>query len=275
MIKILFIGDISGVMGKLAIQRELPKVKKEHSIDYVIANAENTTKGRGLDWTDYNFLVKQGINFITMGNHTWHKADIYDILKLKENIIRPANIKSIFQESLVGYGSKVVKIKGKSFRITNLLGSSVVIKDMQTNPFLEIEKIIAEDKSDFHIVDFHCETTSEKNAFLLRYRSDVSAILGTHTHVQTNDDRIINNTAYITDVGMTGAMNGIIGAKPESIIRMFRGESDRFKLEESDTPYQFCAVVLSFDEKSNKVVNIEKIFKRQDISNSLNKKTKN
>lgn len=271
MIKILFIGDISGVMGKIAIQSELSRIKKEHAIDYVIANAENTTKGRGLDWADYNFLIKHGVDFITMGNHTWHKPEIYDILKLRENIIRPSNIKPIFEESKVGVGSRVVTIKDKKFRITNLLGMSVVIKDMQTNPFLEIERIIEKDDSDFHIVDFHCETTSEKNAFLLRYQSDVSAILGTHTHVQTNDDRILNNTAYITDVGMTGAMNGIIGAKPESIIRMFRGESERFRLEEAETPYQFCAVVLSFSEKTNKVVSIQKIFKRQQISKNVKK----
>ncbi|BAC44681.1 TIGR00282 family metallophosphoesterase [Malacoplasma penetrans] len=265
MIKILFIGDISGEMGKIAVESELPKLKKELNIDYVIANAENTTKGRGLNWTDYRKLSSCGIDFFTMGNHTWHKRDIYDILKTKNNIIRPANLKSVFEESKVGFGTKVVTIKNKTFRITNLLGISVSIRDMQTNPFIELQNIIDNSKrTDFHIVDFHCETTSEKNAFFINFQGAVSAILGTHTHVQTNDAKIINNTAYITDVGMTGASNGVIGAKPDSIIYMFKGYSDRFKLEEQIGPYQFCGVILSFNEHTNKVVQIKKVYLIQD-----------
>lgn len=271
MIKVLFIGDISGAMGKLAIQNELSQIRKKSAIDYVIANAENTTKGRGLDWNDYKLLCNNGVDFITMGNHTWHKKDIYDILRTKDNIIRPANIKSIFEESKVGLGTKVVKIKNKTFRITNLLGISVTVKDMQTNPFIELQEIIdKEDRTDFHIVDFHCETTSEKNAFFINFQGSVSAILGTHTHVQTNDAKIINNTAYITDVGMTGATNGVIGAKPDSIVYMFKGYSEYFKLEEQIGPYQFCAVILSFDEKTNKVLDIEKVYLIQDFKNKNN-----
>ena len=266
MINILFISDISGAMGKLAVELELNNIKRQNKIDFTIANAENTTKGRGLDWKDYNFLCRNGIDFITMGNHTWHKKDIYEILKNKDNIIRPANLDEKLLEATVGVGSKIVNIKNKTFRITNLLGISVTIKEMQTNPFLELEKIIEnEAKADFHIVDFHCETTSEKNAFFLNFQSQVQAILGTHTHVQTNDARIINNTAYITDVGMTGAANGIIGAKPDSIINMFKGNSEFFKLEEQIGQYQFCAVVLSFDSKDNKVIGIKNIYKYQDM----------
>ena len=266
MINILFIGDISGVMGKLAIELELSKIKKKYAIDYTIANAENTTKGRGLDWKDYNALCKNGIDFFTMGNHTWHKKDIYDILKSRQNIIRPANLDPKILEATVGVGTKVVKIKNKTFRITNLLGISVAVKDMQTNPFLELEKIIeTESKADFHIVDFHCETTSEKNAFFLNFQSKVQAILGTHTHVQTNDARIVDNTAYITDVGMTGAANGVIGAKPDSIINMFKGNSEFFRLEEQVGQYQFCAVVLSFNPENNKVVKIQNVYNFQNM----------
>ena len=268
MIKILFIGDISGVMGKLAIESELGKIKKQQNIDYVIANAENTTKGRGLDWHDYKLLCENGIDFITMGNHTWHKKDILDILRTKKNIIRPANLKSIFEESKIGVGTAVVTIKDKTFRITNLLGLSVTVKDMQTNPFIELANIIDnEPHTDFHIVDFHCETTSEKNAFFINFQGQVDAILGTHTHVQTNDAKIINNTAYITDVGMTGAANGVIGAKPDSIIYMFKGLSEYFRLEEQVGQYQFCAVILTFDETHNKVKKIEKVFLLQDLNN--------
>lgn len=261
MINILFIGDISGKMGKLAIELELDKLKKQYKIDYVIANAENTTKGRGLDFNDYKFLKKQGIDFFTMGNHTWHKKDIYSLLENKEDIIRPNNLKDELPESKIGVGTKVVKIKNKIFRITNLLGSSVSMREWQTNPFKDLYEILRKSsKTDYHIVDFHAETTSEKNAFLLEFKGKVSAILGTHTHVQTNDWRVVDNTAYITDVGMTGASNGVIGAKPEEIIAVFKKEQEYFRLEEQIGPYQFCAVVLSFDTKENKTISIKPIY---------------
>lgn len=258
--KILFIGDIFGECGKYAIQNELLNLKKKYKIDFVIANAENTTLGRGLNWDDYNYLNDTGIDFFTMGNHTWHKKDIFDILEQKNNIIRPANIKNDLDISKAGIGTKVVSINNKSVRITNLLGSTVHFNDRQTNPFLYLEDLIENDCSDIHIVDFHSETTSEKNAFLLNFANRVTAIFGTHTHVQTNDCKIYNNTAYITDVGMTGPTYGIIGAKPESIINMFMGNSERFRLEEQIGKYQFSAVILEIDDLTNKPINLENII---------------
>ncbi|MDE5553499.1 MAG: TIGR00282 family metallophosphoesterase [Malacoplasma sp.] len=255
--KILFIGDISGTAGKRAVSNELWKLKKEYNCDFVIANAENTTLGRGLDFADYNLLIESGIDFITMGNHTWHKDDIKEILETKNNIIRPNNIKIGEEYSKYGVGTKLVKVKNKLLRITNLLGISVKMKDdIQTNPFLNLEEIIENDTSDFHFVDFHCETTSEKNAMFLSFWGKVGAIFGTHTHVQTNDARIISNTAYITDAGMTGARDGIIGAKPDSIIAMFKGESTRFRLEEQNGIYQFCCVFLEIDDLTNHPIKV-------------------
>lgn len=258
--KILFIGDISGSAGKKAVSCELLKLRNKYSIDYVIANAENTTLGRGLDWTDYNLLIESGVDFITMGNHTWHKPDIKEILKTKQNIIRPNNIKSFSEYSQYGVGTKLVSVNKKTIRITNLLGMSVTMKDdIQSNPFLNLQEIIENDLSDFHFVDFHCETTSEKNAMFLNFQGKVGAIFGTHTHVQTNDAKIINNTAYITDAGMTGARDGVIGAKPDSIIAMFKGETTRFRLEEHIGIYQFCAVLLEIDDDTNFPIKVEPI----------------
>lgn len=258
--KILFIGDIFGECGKYAIHGELSNIKKNYNIDYVIANAENTTLGRGLNWADYNELNTSGIDFFTMGNHTWHKKDIFEILSKQKNIIRPANILNELEIGKFGVGSKTILLNDKSVRITNLLGSTVHFKDQQTNPFLYLEELLEKDNSDIHIVDFHSETTSEKNAFLLNFAGRVTAIFGTHTHVQTNDTKIYNNTAYITDVGMTGPKNGIIGAKPESIINMFMGNSERFRLEEQVGKYQFSAVVLEIDDLSNKPINLTNIL---------------
>lgn len=257
---ILFIGDIFGEVGKKAINAELDKIKKKYKIDFTIANAENTTLARGLNWNDYNELVSYGIDFFTMGNHTWHKEEIIQILDTRSNIIRPANIVDTEEISKHGIGTKLVNVKGKKIRITNLLGTTVHFKERQTNPFIKMNEILRKKDWDIHIVDFHSETTSEKNAFFLNFKNRVSAIFGTHTHVQTNDHKIYNNTAYITDVGMTGPMYGVIGAKPDSIINMFKGESDRFRLEEQKGLYQFCAVVLTIDDKTNKPTYLKNII---------------
>lgn len=261
--KILFIGDIFGECGKFAVYSELSKVKKKYCIDFVIANAENTSLGRGLNWKDYHYLNDLGIDFFTMGNHTWHKKEIYEILTSKSNIIRPNNLVTNEEIGQIGVGTKIFQFQNKFIRITNLLGSTVNFRNLQTNPFLDLEEIIVNDTSDIHIVDFHSETTSEKNAFLINFQNRVTAILGTHTHVQTNDARIVNHTAYITDVGMTGPSSGVIGAKPDSIVLMFKGISERFKLEEQNGKYQFCAVVLEIDDFNNYPVDIKTIYINQ------------
>lgn len=260
---ILFIGDIFGECGVVAVETEVPNIIREFDIDYVIANAENASGGRGLTWSDYYRLKEAGVNFFTMGNHTWHKKEIEEILVKQNDIIRPNNIIHTESISKIGVGTKMVNVENKWIRITNLLGSTVHFKDMQTNPFLDLEEIIENDTSDIHIVDFHSETTSEKNALFINFQGRVSAIFGTHTHVQTNDNRIVNKTAYITDIGMTGPLEGIIGAKPEPIISMFRGETERFKLEEQVGKYQFSAVVLTVDNRTNKVTALNKIFLMQ------------
>lgn len=260
---ILFIGDVFGECGIVALENEIPLLLESNKIDFIIVNAENTSSGRGLTYSDYRRIMNTGVNFITMGNHTWHKKEIKEILNSESNIIRPHNIsptESIFEW---GVGTKEFKVKNKTLRVTNLIGSSIIFNYKQTNPFIELDEIIAIDNSDIHIVDFHAETTSEKNAFLINFNGQVSAILGTHTHVQTGDNKIVNNTAYITDVGMTGPSNGIIGAKPDSIVAKFRGESEFFRLEEQIGPYQFSAVIIEFDDVTNKPKDIMRILKYQ------------
>ncbi|MGL4768845.1 MAG: TIGR00282 family metallophosphoesterase [Mycoplasmoidaceae bacterium] len=257
--KILFIGDISGDDGKIAIAKNVLELRKKYAIDFVIANGENTSFGRGLIKTDYEYLKVCGIDFLTMGNHTWfHKNEIAEILKNKD-IIRPLNLNAKEKISQYGKGTRVVNVNGKSIRITNLIGSSVHFHDYQTNPFQTLEELLNQvESTDLHIIDFHCETTSESNAFFLNFKGRVSAILGTHTHVATNDYKIRDETAYITDVGMTGNQDGVIGAKPEDIISVFKGEKERFKLETISGNYQFNSVLLEF--KNNKPISIEPII---------------
>lgn len=259
--KILFIGDVSGDDGKRAIANIVRNLRKEEKIDLVIANAENTSMGRGLTKIDYQFLKNQGVDFFTMGNHTWfHKAEIYDILK-NTDIIRPLNLNPNEEIAHYGQGSRVITVNHKTLRITNLIGTSVHFKEKQINPFLSFDELLTNSpKTDLHIVDFHCETTSESNAFFLNFKSKVSAILGTHTHVPTNDYRIRDKTAYITDVGMTGNQDGVIGANPEQIIQMFRNEREFFKLTTKNGNYQFNAVILEFNDKTNEPIDIKPII---------------
>ena len=258
--KILFIGDIFSQTGIRAIKNELPKVKKKYNIDFVIANAENVTNCSGLSLEHYNELIRYGIDFFTMGNHTWKQNDIKKILENK-NIIRPANILLDHKYNKYGYGSLIIYLNGCSIRITNLLGLSVRFNNIQTNPFLYLKNLISyEETTDFHIIDFHAETTSEKNALFFAFKGKISAIIGTHSHIQTADERIRMNTAYITDVGSTGSTDGIIGANGEEIVKKYMNQIDHYSITDQGGNYQFCAVILDLDTNSKKVKDIKRIY---------------
>lgn len=259
--KILVIGDVFGETGRRAISNVLPNLRQEKNIDFVIANAENVTDCKGLSFKHYEELMQSGVDFFTMGNHTWSHSDVYNLLKIKNNIIRPYNIVFDSEFSKYGVGTKIVYLNGKSIRITSLLGQSIRFKNLQLNPFNQLDEIIKHsDKTDFHIIDFHAESTSEKNALFYAFKGKVSAIVGTHTHVQTADDKIKENTAYITDIGLTGPTEGVIGANGDHIVNRLRNLTDQFILHEAKGLFQFCAVILELDEKSKIVNNIERIF---------------
>ncbi len=261
--KILFIGDIFGKAGIQAIEKNLAFVKQKYNIDYVIANGENTTLCRGLNMDDYKTLCDLGIQFFTMGNHTWRQKDFPQLLA-QSNIVRPSNISGNEKYVNDGVGYKTIQIKNKKILIVNLMGESIKLNPTLEitidNPFQAFDKILKEVKADIVICDFHSETTSEKNCFFYVYQSRCTAIIGTHSHVQTNDAIVRKGTAYITDAGMTGPANAIIGADPETLVKMFTGESERFILTEAETnEFQFNAVVLDIDENTNKAISIETI----------------
>lgn len=266
--KILFIGDIFGKPGRQIIKEHLSNLKKEFQIDLVIANAENAAHGKGLTWKIYHDLMRSGVDYFSMGNHTWNKKEVLTILK-ENNIVRPANLSEhfIYHE---GSGSIVFEYKNKTIRLTNLLGISVNFKNKKTqlsyttNPFHYLEKLIQNNpRPDIHIVDFHCETTSEKNALMRSFNGMVEAIFGTHTHVPTNDYQIYNNTAYITDVGMTGPFEGIIGGDKKGILDCLFERSERFNLEVATGMKQFCSVLLEVNDQ-NQVVDFFPIILRED-----------
>lgn len=254
--KILFIGDIFAKAGRKAVTDNLSHIIKNQKIDFVIANAENATHGRSLSQAHYRELINAGVNLITMGNHTWDTTDIFLVLKNNSNIIRPINIQSNTKEANYGVGSTVCNIKNIKIRVTNIMSMQCNTRAKITNPFIALEKVIVNSKEEIHIIDFHAETTSEKNALLMAFAGKVSAIVGTHTHVQTADYKIYKNTAFITDAGMCGAKESIIGAKPDEIVNMFKGKTQHFHLEPAKGEYQFNSVIIEISDKTKKPIKI-------------------
>ncbi|URM53131.1 TIGR00282 family metallophosphoesterase [Mycoplasma sp. SG1] len=255
---VLVIGDVSGNSGKKALINYLKLVKNKYFIDFVVVNAENITLGKSINKNDYLFLKDLGINVITMGNHIYSRKDAFWLLENMKSLIRPIN----FYHNAPGCGSICLKIKNKKIRVTSILGTTFMPFNCQ-NPYIEFDKLllqIKKEKEDIHIVDFHAETTSEKCAFAWNYDGKVTAVLGTHTHVQTADERILpKGTAFLTDIGMTGSYHSIIGVEPKEVIEKFKyGYAERFVMSNGDP--QFCGVVLKIDNNTNLVTNIERIL---------------
>ena len=250
---ILFIGDIFSTQGREMVERYLPKLKEKYNIDLVIANAENATHGKGLIKKQYDELLFNGISIMTMGNHTFSKKEILNYIDEADRLVVPYNQ----PKALPGIGSRVFDIKGKKVRVTNLLG--VTFMDPKTsNPFEAINEILENDTSDIHIVDFHAEATSEKVSLGYYLDGKVTAVLGTHTHIQTADERVLDQgTGYITDVGMTGPYTSVIGCDKDTIIqRNIDGLMQPFTVAEGEG--QLLAVLLKVNN-AGKCEDIQRI----------------
>ncbi len=259
---VLFIGDIFGESGIKKVEKDLPKLINKYKIDFVIAQSENVSGRKGLDPIDYERLTKSGIDVFTLGNHAFAKSSIYEIIN-NQNIIRPYNVNDEYD----GHGTEVFSVKKFTIRVTSLMGITFnelhfPWKQKSANNFFDaIDKIIENDESDFHIVDFHAETTSEKNVlslYLDQYcPKRVSALVGTHTHVQTNDaKRLKNNLLYITDAGMTGPKNSAIGANFEEVYKKIRFNS-RDSFQPSTNESEFNGVLLYLNKNKSKIKTIK------------------
>lgn len=252
--KVLFIGDIVGNPGRKAAKEIITAIKKEMPFDYCIANGENSAGGSGITYVVAQELYKIGINAITMGNHTWSKREVTNFIDSDNRIIRPAN----YPSELPGKGSQI--IDGK-LGIVNVLGR--VYMDGVDCPFKAAEREVEYLKSFVKvvIVDIHAEATSEKCAMAWLLDGRVSCVLGTHTHVQTADERIFPcGTAFISDVGMTGPYEGIIGVERHLVIEKFITHMP-VKFEVAKGPVQFNAVYLNIDDKTGKTNEIQRISK--------------
>lgn len=250
---ILFIGDIVGSVGRSMVERYIPELKAQYQIDLVIANGENSAHGKGITRKIYHQLLNCGIDMITMGNHTFSKNDIYMFIDEADRMVRPANMEPLEY----GESTRVLKVNNKRVAITNLSGE-VWMNNVVDSPFACMEDVLDDVQADIYLVDFHGETTSEKIAFTYNFASRVQAVVGTHTHIQTADERIVYGTAAISDLGMCGAYTSVIGRDVEEIVTRFTSdEKTKFKI--ADGPGIFCGAVVKIDDTTNRATHIERI----------------
>ncbi|MDD3480965.1 MAG: TIGR00282 family metallophosphoesterase [Patescibacteria group bacterium] len=254
--RILFIGDIIGEVGRNTVRKVLPGIKKRYKIDYVIANGEHLSARVGVEVEKLREMQAVGVDFFTTGNHVWREAGFEkEIGRKNMPIVRPAN----FLEKKPGHGFRIISTPIGKILIINLLGREG-IKEKVTNPFKKADAILASQKDyDFVVVDFHAEMTSEKVAMGYHLDSHVAAVFGTHTHVPTADVRILpGGTAFVSDVGMTGPLNSVLGVKSEIIVERFlSGTGGKFEVS-GDLPGVMNAVLLTLDG-NNKAIDIKRI----------------
>lgn len=251
--KILFIGDIVGSVGREMVQSHLPLLKSQYDIDFVIANAENAAHGKGITRRIYHQLLSFGIDAMTMGNHTFAKNDLFNFIDEADRLIRPMNLEPVD----AGTGVRIFQIKGLRAAIVNLCGE-VFMHDIAESPFQCMERILRTTQADLFFVDLHGEATSEKIAFAYAFSNRVQVVVGTHTHVQTADERIVNHTAAITDLGMCGAYTSVLGRDVNEIVTRFTtDQKTRYTIAEG--PGIFCGALVEIDEESRRATHIERI----------------
>jgi len=254
--KVLFIGDIVGEPGRKALRNGLPSLIDKLKIDFVIANAENAAGGFGITRPICEEIYSVGVNILTSGNHIWDKKEAIQYIMEEKRLLRPAN----YPDEAPGYGSIIAETPaGEKIAVLNLAGR--VFMNQLDCPFKTAKAALSKIKKETRvvIVDFHAEATSEKSAFGWFLDGEVSAVIGTHTHVQTADEKILpEGTAFITDVGMTGPINSIIGVKKELVISKFLTQVP-VRFETAKGSSMLSCVVLGIDAKTGRAASIERL----------------
>ncbi len=257
-LRILTIGDVVSKQGCDYLFEQLPKLKKDYNADLTIVNGENSAVGNGVLPQSADMIFNAGADVITLGNHSLRRREIYDYLDENEYIIRPAN----YHSSAPGKGIVYIDKGFTVIAVINLQG--IVYLEPVRNPFDIIDDLVQEAKNNgakIIIVDFHAEATGEKKAFGYYADGKVSAVFGTHTHVQTSDNQILpNGTGYISDIGMTGPLNSVLGVSPECAVeKMKTGLPVRFKNDDGPCTIEGC--LFDIDNKTGKTIYTE-IFRR-------------
>ncbi len=253
--KILAIGDIIGEVGVKELKNKLYQIRQKEEIDFVIVNGENAAEGMGITEKNFNDIISQNVDVVTMGNHTWGKKEIFKFID-HPKLIRPAN----YPKGVVGKGYNIYECKNKKIAVINLIGR-VYMNVLSESPFLVVTDIIKniKDKTDMIIVDFHAEATGEKITMGYYLDGKVTAVFGTHTHVQTADERILpKGTAYISDIGMTGTKNSALGMDVSVAIKRFETAlPERYKVATGEG--MLNGVIFDINDKTNKVKAITRV----------------
>ena len=254
--KVLYIGDIMGKPGRRAVARSVPRLVSQRKIDVVIGNGENVAGGFGITPELAEELFGMGLSAITTGNHAWDKKEILDYFPRERRLLRPAN----YPENVPGQGSVVIETKsGEELAVLQLMGR--VYMPTLDCPFQVAKREMAKLRTRVAavLVDMHAEATSEKMAMGHYLDGEATAVVGTHTHVQTADEQILpRGTAYLTDIGMTGPLHGVIGVKKELAIEKFLTGMPR-RFEVASGPTVFCAALIELDARIGKALSIERI----------------
>ena len=252
---ILAVGDIVGTTGVKELQKRLPKVKQEYNVDFTIVNGENAAEGMGITEKNFKDILFAGADCVTMGNHTWGKKEIFKFID-DPKIIRPAN----YPKEVCGKGYNIYKCKDKKIAVINAMGRAE-INIMTDNPFAVVKEIVNKVKkeADIIVLDFHAEATAEKKAMGYYLDGQITVMFGTHTHVQSADEQILEKgTAFITDIGMTGPKNSVIGMDKDAALKRFiTSLPEKYKIATGDAI--FNSVLFEIDDMTNKVKKITRI----------------
>ncbi len=259
--KILMIGDIVGSPGREVVRKSIPILKQREGLDFIIANGENSAGGSGITSRIFKELIAAGVDVLSSGDHIFKKKEILDFIDFQDRLIRPAN----YPPGVAGNGFTIIKASnGVKVGVVNLNGR--VFMEALDCPFRCVSEILKEIKKETNIilVDIHAEATSEKVAMGWHLNGQVSAVMGTHTHVQTADERILpefDHTAYITDVGMTGSIDSVIGRKVNQVLNRFLNHTPtRFEVEDKNVQMQ--GVIIEIDPDSGKSTSIKRVCEK-------------
>lgn len=254
--RILAIGDLIGNSGIQELKKQLGKIRQEEQIDFVIVNGENVAEGMGITQQNFHDILALDVDVITMGNHTWGKKDIFKFID-HPKLIRPAN----YPKGVVGKGYNIYTCQNKKIAVINLIGR-VDINVLSENPFIRAKEIVEklQPEVDMIFVDFHAEATAEKIAMGYFLDGKVTAVYGTHTHVQTADESILpKGTAYITDIGMTGPKHSVIGMDISASLKRFETTlPERYKIANGECILN--AVVFDTEDANNRVKDIKRLY---------------
>jgi 2',3'-cyclic-nucleotide 2'-phosphodiesterase len=258
-LRILLLGDLVGKTGRLLFARHINDIRSSYKIDATIVNGENSSHGKGISPKVMAFFKEHNVDLVTSGNHIWDRREIIPYMHENNDLLRPAN----YPSKCPGKGIGFFECKGFTVAVINLMGRVFMKQDVDC-PFRSAESLVqyAASKTPIILVDMHAETTAEKLGMGYFLEGKVSGVVGTHTHVQTNDARILpGGTAYISDLGMGGSLNSMIGIKKEAPLHTFLTQMPARHEVETEPPYVLSGVVIEIDPKTGTAEKIETIYK--------------